>query len=158
MIHADIRRIIPEDVPELAEMTAEIQQLHHQAAPQLFTEVTDNLSEFRAYAESYLKAGTGYVAVVEGQAVGCALYRIHRVTGNAFVKPHVRLNIDQMGVRLAFRGRGIGRQLMKQVLADAAEHNTDFITLNVFGFNTDATRFYEQFGFESRNMTMQLRI
>jgi len=158
MMNLDIRTATRNDVPALAEMTAEIQQLHHQAAPTLFTAVADNLSEFRAYIETYMESGTVYVANVEGQAVGCALYKIHEITENLFLKPHVRLHLDQMGVRPAWRRRGIGYQLMKQVLTDARENNIDFITLNVFRFNTEAIQFYESFGFEHRNMTMRLLI
>lgn len=150
-----IRKITGRDVPVLAKMTAEIQQLHHQAEPDLFASVPDDLSEFRAHVVSYMARGTGYIAEVDGQAVGCVLYEVRRVAKNLFLQPHVRLHIDQMGVRPVFQGRGVGRELMEQVISAAREHNAHYITLNVYRFNDQAIRFYEKFGFECRNMTMQ---
>lgn len=158
MTDVNVRKITRDDVRVLAEMTAEIQQIHHQAAPDIFAEVTGNLSEFEAHIVSYMERGTGCIAEVNGQLLGCVLYEIRETVKNPFLKPHLRLHVDQMGVRPGFRGRGIGRHLMKQVMSAAKEHNVNFITLNVFCFNDGAIRFYEKFGFACHGMTMRLLI
>lgn len=157
MAEINTRNITMDDDPVLAEMTLEIQQAHHQAAPDFFAEATANLSEFEAHLASTIAHGaTGYLAETDGQAVGCVLYEIRETTKNLFVKPHVRLHIDQIGVRPGFQRRGIGRQLMAQVMNAARKHNADFVTLNIFYFNDGAIRFYEKLGFACHNMTMRL--
>lgn len=52
MTDVNVRKITQDDVRILAEMTAEIQQIHHRAAPDIFAEVTGNLSEFEAHIVS----------------------------------------------------------------------------------------------------------
>jgi len=46
----------------------------------------------------------------------------------------------------AYQGRGIGRALMRQALAAAAERGRTEITLNVLPANSGAIRFYESLG------------
>lgn len=158
MDDVNFRRITWDDVRILAEMTAEIQRIHHQAAPDTFADVMGDLSEFEEHIVSYMERGTGCIAEVDGHPVGCVLYELRETAKNPFLKPHLRLHIDQMGVRPDFQGRGIGRQLMEQVLVLSKEHNVDFISLNVFCFNDRAIRFYERFGFACHSMTMRLLI
>lgn len=153
-----IRTITREDAPALAEITGEVQALHHEAMPDFFTPVLDDLSAYEAHIRAFMDRGTGYVAEVGGQAVGYLLYVIRDVPHNLFTQPHVSLHIDEMGVKSAFRGRGIGRGLMERVVLDARSLNARSVTLNVFRFNADAVRFYESCGFDARNMTMQLLV
>ena len=47
-----------------------------------------------------------------------------------------------------YQGRGIGRALMRQALAAAAEHGRAEITFNVLPANIGAIRFYESLGAE----------
>lgn len=158
MANIKIRQIAREDAVTLAGITAEIQQLHHQSAPDFFIEAPDDLSAYTAHILAYLERGTGYLAEIEGQTVASVRFEIRQTAINLFTKPYGSLHIDEIGVRSKFRGQGIGHQLMDHVMRDAKKHDVRFVTLNVFHFNTAAIQFYEKLGFQCRNMTMHLQL
>jgi ribosomal protein S18 acetylase RimI-like enzyme len=56
--------------------------------------------------------------------------------------------INAVYVSEAFRGIGMARDLMDAAVTHA-RHQVDVVTLNVLASNTDALRFYEQYGFEN---------
>jgi ribosomal protein S18 acetylase RimI-like enzyme len=57
------------------------------------------------------------------------------------------LLLDQMGVDARHRSRGIGEALWSAVRETAAAEGVDRVVLNVWSFNREARRFYEQLGF-----------
>ena len=75
-----------------------------------------------------------------------------RVVGwcDAFVKPRATLahsGVLGMGVRSAYRGRGIGRALIEKTLEAARERSLTRIELTVRTDNLRAKRLYESVGF-----------
>ena len=61
------------------------------------------------------------------------------------------LDVDQISVRPAAQGKGVGKALLIQVDALARELNIQRIQLDSWGFNTTAHAFFEQMGFEKFN-------
>lgn len=72
----------------------------------------------------------GYITVVTG--------KFKKVAGNAYIV---------MGVDEAYRGKGIGSELLKKVEHFAREHHMHRIELEVFESNIGAIRLYERTGF-----------
>lgn len=62
--------------------------------------------------------------------------------------------IYDIAIREAWRGKGLGRQLLEEVQRAATEQGATRIGLNVFGFNTVARSLYESAGFEIGGMGM----
>lgn len=158
MTNLIIRTIEDDDTDILADLTADVQRIHHEEMPERFKPVPDNLSAFVAFFEKRLTTGAGYIGEIDSKPVGFLLFEIREGVDNPYVYPHFYMHIDQMGIKPNFRGRGIGAQLMKQAIAYANKRDVAHITLNVFDFNDGAVNFYENMGFEIRNMTMQLTL
>jgi ribosomal protein S18 acetylase RimI-like enzyme len=84
-----------------------------------------------------------FLAYVDGQAVGIAT--CFRGFSTFFAKPLI--NIHDLAVLPAHRGRGIGRQLLKRVGMSARESGCCKVTLEVQENNTRARRLYEDSGY-----------
>ena len=61
------------------------------------------------------------------------------------------LLVDQISVRLAEQGKGIGQALLDQAEVLAKELTVSRIQLDSWGFNTQARAFFEKMGFEKFN-------
>lgn len=129
---------------------------HPQEIAALFQEYTDMLvegySSFREYLAlqnyeeevSHLELKYGmpqgrlYLAYYNAEPAGCiGLRRIDE--GNCEMK--------RLYVRPAFRGRGIGAKLVKQVIADAKEIGYSYMLLDTLPFLQSAIRLYQAYGF-----------
>lgn len=142
------------DTHILAELTSYIQRLHHEAIPERFKPVPDDLSDFAAFFEKRLETGFGYIAEVDHTPVGMVLFDMREIEENPYVHSHIYMHIDQMGVKPAYRGQGIGQELMKKAIAYANKHGAVHIALNVWDFNDGAVNFYETMGYEVRYLHM----
>lgn len=63
--------------------------------------------------------------------------------------------VDNVVVRAAHRGRGIGTQLMSHAEAWAHEHGAIATELHVWSFNEAARRLYERLGYATRSVRME---
>lgn len=132
-----IRDAIATDAPVIVEMIRELadfeQQLDH-------VEITP---------EDLLRDGFGenqhfhaLVAEWNDQPVGYAVYFFTYSTwvGRAY------LFVEDVFVRAAFRGKGIGRSLLQRMAAIAHEHRCHGMRWEVLHWNTAAIDFYRSFG------------
>ncbi|MBX7198781.1 MAG: GNAT family N-acetyltransferase [Rhodospirillaceae bacterium] len=58
-----------------------------------------------------------------------------------------RLHIQRLGIAPLYRGKGLGRLLLKDAIAEAQKQSVPTVSLNVYGSNLRARRLYEEFGF-----------
>ncbi len=79
------------------------------------------------------------VAEQDGEIVGCVVY--HDILGD--------VDITNVQVKEAFRGRGIGRELMKAAIERARDIGGREFTLEVRAGNTAAISLYESLGFKT---------
>lgn len=88
-------------------------------------------------------------AYFNGIVVGAVCTRIEDMEGG-----RIRLYIMTLAVLAAYRGRGIGSQLLQSVLEYCSENTViNEIALHVHVSNEDAIRFYtDRFGFEKGEM------
>ncbi len=113
---------------------AEYEKLSH--------EVTANekiLSKNLFGEEAYAKV---IIAELEGLAVGFALY-FHNFS-TFLAKPGIYL--EDLYVKPAYRGKGIGTQLLKKLAQIAVEKDCGRLEWSVLNWNKDAIRVYEKLG------------
>lgn len=91
------------------------------------------------YAE-YVQAGTSLGAFDDGQLVGIAISEI-QVWNKT-------LSIWEFGVAETHQGRGIGRDLMREVVTLAHQHSLRALVVETQNTNVPAIRFYRRVGFE----------
>ncbi len=82
------------------------------------------------------------VAEQDGEIAGCVVY--HDILGD--------VDITNVQVKEAFRGRGIGRELMKAAIERARDIGGREFTLEVRAGNTAAISLYESLGFKTEGV------
>ena len=65
--------------------------------------------------------------------------------------------VDEIAVKLGFRGRGTGRKLMQRVHEWAIERKIDEVELNVWEANKLAIGFYERLGYHTLRRGMRFK-
>jgi GNAT superfamily N-acetyltransferase len=131
-----IRAAIPGDARALARLLAERDRFYGVSGPE---------PEAAAIEDALfgpVPAGRALVALHDGEAVGLAAY--------SFLWPAAgvtrSLYLKELFVRASARRHGIGRALMRELHATAAEHRCSRVEWTADTDNPDAQRFYASLG------------
>ncbi len=132
-----IRAATVADVPAILGLIRELAEYERLLDMVVATEASLQRSLFgpRPFAEAL-------IAEVEGEAVGFALF-FHNFS-TFLGKPGVYL--EDLFVRPAFRGRGLGKALLTRVARIAVERDCGRMEWSVLNWNEPAIRFYESLG------------
>ncbi len=147
-----IRQATSTDSLLLSALCVDVQSLHAKHHPKIFkTPESDDFAV--SFFDELLVEPTTKIFVVEenGQALGYALCKRIEREENPFTFTLRYLLVDQISVRPAAQGKGVGKALLTQVEALARELNIQRIQLDSWGFNTEAHAFFEKMGFEKFN-------
>lgn len=113
-----------QDIPKVAKLEEEV--------------FTDPWSE-KVYRETFAIPGVEYVVVCEDDMViGAAGVRSISGTGE----------ITNVMIKAEYRGQGLGRRMLNELLARGRRLGAGSFTLEVRTGNTNAIRLYESLGFE----------
>nr|MBC7244890.1 GNAT family N-acetyltransferase [Chloroflexota bacterium] len=93
----------------------------------------------------------GYVWIANGQLVG------NVSLGRESEQPNL-WSISNVAVHPDFRGRGIGRQLMKAAIQEARHHGACLVILEVQKENAPAHQLYEELGFQIYDTVEELTL
>jgi ribosomal protein S18 acetylase RimI-like enzyme len=148
----NIRRAIPVDAMILSRLSTDVQRLHAQHHPGIFKmPESDNFAV--TFFEEMLAdpAVRIFMAEEQGEAVGYILCKLIERPENPFTFAMRYLLVDQISVRPADRGQGVGAALMQQAERLATELNVKKIQLDSWDFNIKAHRFFERLGFQKFN-------
>jgi GNAT superfamily N-acetyltransferase len=133
-----IRRAVVSDVPLLLRFFRELAEYERHPGVVVITEETLIRDGF-----GFQPKFRGLVAEWEGEAVGYALffgfYSSWKGSG---------VFLEDLFVREAFRGRGIGRALLSEVARIARQEGSFGIRWEVLGWNESAIKFYKSLGGE----------
>jgi ribosomal protein S18 acetylase RimI-like enzyme len=102
--------------------------------------------------EGKLKLLNGYIN--EGSALVFGAFLDENLIGFLWLYKHnffyeTRLHVNQIVVNSQFRGRGIGKQLMKEVEKQAEQLGVETIDLFVSESNREAMKMYTEMGYET---------
>ena len=135
-IEFSIRCAIPEDVPAIRSVLYAVRQEYR-----VLWEMGANDPELDDLESNYFGRG-GHFEVIENMAqriVGCA--------GLLPLTPR-RVELGKMYLELSARGRGLGRQLLENMLFAARRNGFAEVWLETSSTLTEAITLYRQFGFE----------
>lgn len=130
-----IRRAEKKDCARLMELVNELAV--YEKAPQ---EVTVSLEHFEESGFGEKPVWWGFVAEAAGQIIGFALYYIRYSTWKG-----QRMYLEDILVTEAWRGKGVGKLLFDQLIAEAKEKKFNAISWQVLEWNEPAIRFYKKF-------------
>jgi ribosomal protein S18 acetylase RimI-like enzyme len=141
-----IRNADPADLDLLMSLVA---QLESELPPLPYPE--DPADFERAKVEKMVREGIALLAEDEGRAVAYALARFgdHGPT---------TVYVTDMWVEHSHRGRGLGRDLLRRIAAQAAERGSTHVVLDVDSKNTAAIAFYLRLGFEEGAKIMRIAV
>lgn len=143
----NIRQAIQADIPQVAKLLYQVQDVHAKGRPDLFCEgarkyTDDELKEIFADASNR----PVFVAELDGRVVGYAFCVFEETLQSHSLKTVKSLYVDDLCVDEAYRNSHIGTALYDYVSKFAKEQGCYRITLNVWELNSDARRFYEKKG------------
>lgn len=130
-----IRLATKQDCPRLLELINELAL--YEKAPD---EVTVTLHEFEQAGFGEKPVWKAFVAEVNGQIAGFALYYIRYSTWKG-----CRMYLEDLIVTEAMRGNGIGKLLFDQLIAEAKQLGLNGITWQVLDWNEPALNFYKKY-------------
>lgn len=132
-----LRAAVPADIPvirDLIEGLAEYEQLRHACI------ATDALLHEALFGEQ--PSAEVVIAEWDGQSAGFALF-FHNFS-TFLARPGIYL--EDLYVRLAFRGHGIGKALLRHLAQLAVARGCGRLEWSVLDWNVDAIGFYEKLG------------
>ena len=134
---ATIRAAGREDIPQILALIRELAVYENLADVVVATEelLSEGLFGDDAVAEAFL-------ADVDGTTVGFALF--YQTFSTFLAQPGIYL--EDLFVKPAHRGRGIGRALLERVAREAHARRCGRLEWSVLDWNEPAIRFYESLG------------
>lgn len=149
-----IRPATVADQLAIAELNVLVQQMHHDVAPAWFKppEMEAIVDYFRQALRS--DALRAFVVEADGAVRGYALARLQKQPETALTYGGLVVELDQISVDPAYRGRGFAQQLIDQVRSLASEVGADRLQLTVWEFNEHARDVFERAGFTAMTTRM----
>lgn len=134
-MNTTIRRALKNDCPRMMELIKELAL--YEKAPD---EVTVNFDHFVASGFGEKPVWWAFVAEVDGQVQGFALYYIRYSTWKG-----QRMYLEDILVTESMRGKGIGKLLFDQLITEAKEKGFSGIAWQVLEWNEPAINFYKKY-------------
>jgi GNAT superfamily N-acetyltransferase len=132
-----VREIRPADVPAVVGLVHELAAYEREPASCLLT-----AEQLQAALFAPRPALFGHVAEAEGDVVGCALWFLNFSTWRGVHGIH----LEDLYVRPAHRGRGLGRALLARLAGVCVERGYGRLEWSVLDWNTPAIEFYRAIG------------
>ena len=152
----NIRRAQEKDMKRIHELLDQVAMVHHEGRPDLFKYGT------RKYTDEELKELIQndrrpiFVAADQEDCVqGYAFCIFQQYEDHNIMTDIKSLYIDDPCVDETQRGKHIGSELYRAVLAFAKEQGCYNVTLNVWSCNEAARRFYENLGLQPQKIGME---
>ena len=100
------------------------------------------------------KVYSAFIAEVEGKPIGYLVSTKHIRT---YRKLKI-IEIDNIGVTLKYRSKGIGKALVKHFIRWAKDHGFNAIFVNTYYANKRAINFYQSLGMKPIDMSLEMQI
>lgn len=152
-----IRRATEKDSDGINKLLRQVLKVHHEGRPDLFK------SDAKKYNDTQLSLilrsddRPVFAAVDDGteEVLGYAFCIFMNHMGDNILTDICTLYIDDLCVDEKCRGQHIGRQLYEYVLDFAKKSGCYNVTLNVWGENKSAIKFYEKCGLSVQKIGME---
>jgi diamine N-acetyltransferase len=143
----EIRSAALREAELLAEMNRDVQQIHTEIAPDIFKEYSkDSMKDLFAISlqDDNKKC---FIAFEESEPAGYALFSKVHYQETYFKHAYSVIYIEQICVLKKFKGRCLGKELIRQIKAYAENQGITRIELDYWCKNVDAGQFFSLQGF-----------
>ena len=144
-----IRPAVVSDTEAVIRLLRLIADLHREARPDMFPNLQSKYTFDEVQARLSNSENGVFVADINENTVGyifCDI--INEGTGHT-------LYIDDLCVDPSYRSNGVATALMDRAADYGKSNGCRFLMLNVWEFNTNALRFYEKYGFQTRSRHLE---
>lgn len=140
---------LSKDAEYIAGMNKAAQELHYTLYPEYFKPFSYN--ETAEFLKNQLQEEHWFcfIASYDGKDVGYALFYIRDYQENPFRKAYRGVHIEQISILPAYKRKGLGRGLMREIEKFALQEKASQIELTRWELNKDAKSFYDAIGFET---------
>ena len=150
-----IRRANQGDLAEVKELLDQVNMVHHLGRPDIFN-IGRKYNDAQILAIFKNQERPVFVAVDQhDKAMGYAFCVFQEHKNDNMLTDIKTLYIDDLCVFENLRGKRIGSALYDHVLAFAKENGCYNVTLNVWGCNKAAQKFYEKLGMTVQKIGME---
>jgi ribosomal protein S18 acetylase RimI-like enzyme len=149
-----VRDATEADLDRVAELWAEMIDLHHDLDERFWQCKQDGEAIFREYMAEALADEKRVLIVAEVAGVVGGFVHGNLTGSPGPLAEKVGSYISDVSVGFEFRGKGIGRKLMDAAMATLAKLGAEDVTLLAAVKNECAVGFYEALGFERHNISM----
>ena len=139
----------PSDREAVNALALQVHRLHVDWQPEYYNHTEMLYDEDRF--QKALDQGMMYVAKENGEIVGYVLLAVIEIN-HAGLCPTKTMKLDELCVAEGFRSRGIGKQIMADVKAIAAQMGCTDIRLTCAPQNSAAIALYEGMGMQIKNL------
>lgn len=145
--HVQIRRGIPEDIPQIKECLIDSWVMHSRNAPDLLDEDRMRNSDIEKYYQECFDNPNSVVFVTEDEGQFAGFIRADVQEIPPFFKDNKILYLDDVYVKEAFRRKGIARALIRKVEDEARERNIRRVQGRVYTFNENIQKLLTSMGY-----------
>ena len=150
-----IRRAQNKDIPEIHELLAQVDMVHHVGRPDIF-KIGNKYNDDELIELIKDDSRPIFVAVDENDKTLGYAFCIFKQFANDNVLTDIKtLYIDDLCVFENLRGQHIGRALYEYAKDFAKKSGCYNLTLNVWSCNESAQRFYESVGMKPQKVGME---
>ena len=155
--HVHIRPAAPDDAEPIRVLLHTLDVLHAERIPHLF-QIPPDKTRHLSHVHHSLKDGHHFVALLEDQLIAYINLEIKKVDKDyPFLKKRCFGMIGELIVHPDFQKLGVGKKLVQAAEGFARARGAEDIRLQVYGFNENAHRFYQQLGYENLAFQMSKR-
>ena len=149
-----IRPAAEEDIPAIIALYRQLDSAMVALQPEFFCEAPREVDEIRKAVRA--DDADFLLAAQDGTAVGFALvYYAGWTPAFSCVLPHRYARLEDLVVGKAYRGRGIGGELLAAAKRWARNRRLEYVELNVLAQNESAVKLYESQDFVEATKVMR---
>ena len=154
-----IRNAVLQDYDDLCRLFDQVDTIHCEQFPAIYRKAAGPIRSIEEI-QSILEDGQQCImaACEQGKVIGLLHGFIRDTPVHPMLVMRTFAKIDSMGVDQAYKRQGVGHKLIEHFQAWAKSRGATSLELNVYHFNREAVRFYQQEGFEDVRQLMRKAI
>ena len=153
-VQVDIRIVQTKDFILLAQLNHQVQNLHYDIEPTIFKVYSQD--EMAHLFQRVLTRGASkaYVAQIDQRPVGYILISEKHLEETEYRKSYRVLYIEQICVKREFKGKGIGKELVKYAKEYAKDKGIKRLEMDYWSKNESSGLFFRGQGFKNYNESL----
>lgn len=154
----NIRKAELSDYDVIAKLASQLHRIHFLQRSDIYGECENPLEN--DYFEKLMNDDLVFIFVIEVEelVVAYTILKLIETPKRAAYTERIYLEIDHICVAEDYRGKSIGKNLVRYIKEFAQTQSATLIELSVTEFNKEAIEFYQAIGFKTRSRKMELTV